>query len=368
MEERETCIVPSGVPAPLARSFRTLARFSPSTGQALPRSEAGGTMPTMSLPHPSALPSALPSSHPQGQLTDEPPADPRARLARRILRSLPDAGDVDDGVPGLSFHRRDAFCPPVSVLYEPSLSLVVQGRKRVVLGTETFEYGAGRFMLTSVDLPTIAQVLDGNEVQPFLSIMLRLDLTVVREMAAEVDLHGIPVDPAGPGMTVGTVTAPLLDAIARLAELGDRPRDIPVLGRLVLKEILYHLLLGPSGVHLRQIAVLGSQSSRVASVIAWLREHHAETVRVEDLAEMAAMGVSTLHRHFQAMTRLSPLQYQKQIRLHEARRLLLTEAIDASTAAYRVGYESATQFNREYRRLFGDPPMRDVSRLRARAS
>ncbi len=269
-------------------------------------------------------------------------------------------------MPGLSFYRRDGFCEPVSALYEPSLSLVVQGRKRVVLGSETYEYDAGRFMLTSVDLPTIAQVLDAGETQPFLSIMLTLDLAAVREVGGEIDLHGLHADCGGSGMMIGSVTADLLDAIMRLAALSDTPRDIPVMGRLVLREIVYHLLVGPAGAQLRQIAKQGTQCNRIAGVIAWLREHYAEPVRVEALADMAAMGVSTLHHHFSAITRLSPLQYQKQIRLHEARRLLLTEAMDASTAAFRVGYESVTQFSREYRRLFGNPPIRDIALLQGR--
>jgi len=297
---------------------------------------------------------------------DDQPALARARLAEHVLRRLPNAGDDISAVPGLSFYRRDGFCEAVSALYEPSLSLVVQGRKRVVLGSETYEYDAGRFMLTSVDLPTISQVLDGSETHPFLSMMLKLDLAVVQEVGGEIDLQGILTSGAGSGMMIGSITADLLDAIVRLAALADVPRDIPIMGRLVLREIVYRLLVGPAGGQLRQIAMQGSRCNRIASVIAWLREHYAEPVRIEMLADMAAMGVSTLHQHFNAITRLSPLQYQKQIRLHEARRLLLTEPMDASTVAFRVGYESVTQFSREYRRLFGNPPIRDISLLRGR--
>jgi AraC-like DNA-binding protein len=288
----------------------------------------------------------------------------RARLAERILRHLPESGDHFSDVPGLSFYRRDGFCEPVSVFYQPSISLLVQGRKRVIVGTETYEYDAGRFMLTSVDLPTIAHVLDGSDDYPFLSIMLNLDLAMVKEVGGEIDLHGLHAVGAGSGMTIGTVTADLLDAILRLAALSETPKDIPIMGKMVLREIIYRLLIGPAGAQLRQISTQGTRCSRIAEVIAWLREHHAEPVRIEALAEMAAMGVSTLHLHFKAITRMSPLQYQKQIRLHEARRLLLTEPIDASTAAFRVGYETVTQFSREYRRLFGNPPIRDISLLR----
>lgn len=288
----------------------------------------------------------------------------RARLARRIVRRLPEEGDHDTALPGLSFHRRDGFCEAASALYEPSLSLVVQGRKRVVLGTETHEYGVERFVLTSVDLPTLSQALDASADQPFLSLLLKLDLAAVQDVSAEVDVQGLHGGVAGAGMTFGAVTADLLDAAARLVALLDAPRDLPIMGRMIEREIIYRLLLGPAGAQLRQIALQGTRCNRIAGVTAWLREHYAEPVRIEELAEMAGMGVSTLHHHFKAVTRMSPLQYQKRIRLHEARRLLLTERVDAGTAAFRVGYETATQFSREYRRLFGNPPIRDIALLR----
>jgi AraC-like DNA-binding protein len=290
----------------------------------------------------------------------------RARLAQRMLHHLPEPGDHLSAVPGLAFYRRDGFCEPVSVVYEPSLSVVVQGRKRVMLGTEFYEYDAGRFVLTSVGLPTIAQVLDGSEAYPFLSMKLELDLASVREVSGEIDMLGINPGSTGAGMTVGSMTAELLDAIVRMAALADVPRDIPIVGRLALREVLYRLLVGPAGAQLRQMATLGTQGNRVAGVIVWLREHYAEPIRIEMLAEMAAMGVSTLHHHFKSIARMSPLQYQKQIRLHEARRLLLTEPVDAGTAAFRVGYESVTQFSREYKRLFGNPPGRDIAQMRGR--
>lgn len=288
----------------------------------------------------------------------------RRRLAEQIVRHLPEPGDHVSAVPGLSFYRRDEACPPIAALFEPSLSLMVQGRKKVVIGSETYEYDAGRFLLTSVELPTVTQILDGSEAYPVLSMLLKLDLGLVREVAGEMDLHRVPAQAGGSGIAVGWVTADLLEPVTRLTSLADRPHDIPIVAPLASREVVYRLLTGPAGGQLRKIATLGTRGSRIATVIAWLREHHAEPVRVEALARMAGMGVSTFHQHFSAITRLSPLQYQKQIRLHEARRLLLTDASDASTAAFRVGYESVTQFNREYRRAFGNPPMRDVARLR----
>ncbi len=290
----------------------------------------------------------------------------RARLADRILHDLAGADDRQSAVPGLSFYRRGSACDPASAFYEPSLSLVVQGRKRVMVGANVYEYDACRFMLTSVDLPTIAQVLDGSETHPFLSLMLKLDLAAVQAVGAEIDLEGIATSDAGTGMTIGVVTAGLLDAILRLAALADVPRDIPILGRMVLREVIYHLLVGPAGGQLRQIARHGTQHNRIATIISWLRAHYAEPASIEVLADMAGMGVSTFYHHFNAITRMSPLQYQKQIRLHEARRLLLTERLDAGTTAFRVGYESVTQFSREYRRLFGNPPIRDIALLQGR--
>lgn len=296
---------------------------------------------------------------------DDDCAAARARLASRALRCLPAEGDHHSAVPGLSFYRRDAHCPPASYVFEPSLSLIIRGSKHVILGNQELEYGPGRFMLTSVDLPLVSQVLGASTEYPFLSAMLRLDFALVQEVAGEIDLHGIPTSDAGAGMMLGPDSAALLDAVARLAALADTPRDIPVMGRMVQREIVYLLLVGPVGAQLRQMAIHDTRGNRVAAVIGWLREHYAEPVRVEELAAMAAMGVSTLHHHFTAITRLSPLQYQKQIRLYEARRLLLTESLDAATAAFRVGYESVSQFSREYRRQFGNPPMRDVAQLRA---
>lgn len=291
----------------------------------------------------------------------------REILAHRISRLLPGDEEHYSDVPGLILVRRDSPCEAVSALYEPSLALPVQGRKRVILGTDRIEYDADHFLLTSVDLPTMSQVIEANPARPFLSIMLKLNLSIVQEVAAEIDSQGITSGAPRSPMALGAVTADLLDAVVRLEALTDRSGDIPFMQKLLMREVTYRLLLSPAGAWLREIAMLGTRCNRIAGVIAWLRENHARAVRVEELAEMAAMGVSTFHHHFSGITRMSPLQFQKQIRLHEARRLLLTEPIDASMAALRVGYESPTQFNREYRRMFGNPPIRDIASLRESA-
>ena len=296
---------------------------------------------------------------------DSESASLRARLRSHLLAHLPEAGDHVSALPGLTLYRRDGTTEPASMLYEPSVGFVVQGRKRVVLGSEAHEYDAARFVLTAVDLPTISQVLEADPGRPCLSMMLKLDFAVVQAIGGEIDLRGIAAtSDAESGMTFGPMTTELLDAFVRLSALADKPQDIAIMAPLVLREITFRLLMGPSGGHLRRIARQDPQRDKILTAIAWLRAHYAEAIRIEDLAEMAAMGVSTLHHHFSAITHMSPLQYQKQIRLHEARRLLLTEGLDATSAAYRVGYESVTQFSREYRRLLGNPPIRDISLLR----
>jgi AraC-like DNA-binding protein len=307
----------------------------------------------------------------RNRLMLEPDPDPVGRLqavlARRIEAHLPRAGDHVSAAPGLVLFRRDGPCEPASALYEPSLSLVIQGHKRAIVGDHEYDYDPRHFLLTSVDLPTMSHVIDGRPERPFLSLMLKLDLGVAQEIAADLASRGVAADVPGSGMMIAAVDEGLLEPVTRLVALIDRPQDVDFMAPLITREILYRLLVGPAGGWLRSIAMQGTRRNRIAHVITWLRQHYAEPVRVDQLAEMAAMSVSTFHHHFAGVTRMSPLQFQKQIRLHEARRLLVTEPIDASTAALRVGYESATQFNREYRRQFGSPPMRDVTALRTPA-
>lgn len=290
----------------------------------------------------------------------------RAELSRMISGVLSSDGEHACAVPGLALVRRDSPCEAVSALYEPSLALPVQGSKDVILGGDRIEYDPDHFLLTSIDLPTMSQVTAASPSHPFLAILLRLDMAIVQDVAATIDILALPGDLARVPMARGSVTADLLDVLSRLSRLPDHPGDIPFLAPLLMRELTYRLLLSPAGRWLRETARLGTRCNRLARVIAWLRANHARAVRIEELAEMAAMSVSTFHHHFAAATRMSPLQFQKQFRLHEARRLLLVEPIDAATAGVRIGYDSATQFNREYRRLFGNPPIRDVAPLRER--
>jgi AraC-like DNA-binding protein len=240
----------------------------------------------------------------------------------------------------------------------------VQGQKRVSVGKTTHLCDDSTFLLTSVDLPVVSQVVDATPQKPILGLLFRLQLPEVRRILSEEEfpVAGTPCDPCG--MAIGKSSVGLLDACARLMDLLDAPEDIPFLGAHILREIIYRVLRSPQGNHLRAITTVGEQGQRTAKAVAWLRSNYARPLRVDELAEMAQMGVSTLHHHFRSLTAMSPLQYQKQLRLHVARERMLNEGLDAASAAFEVGYESASQFNREYSRFFGQPPMRDVKSLR----
>jgi AraC-like DNA-binding protein len=289
----------------------------------------------------------------------------REALARKIALFVGSAENRITEIPGLTLHRRTAPTAPCSVTYEPSVTVMAQGRKRVELGRNIFIYGASRFLLTSVDLPVVSRVIEASEDLPCLAMSLKLDMPMVRELLSREELEVAEPSSESPGMATGEVTAEFLGACCRLVDLLSTPRDIPFLSGLIQREIVYRILHSAEGARLRAIATLGEQSHRTAKAIAWIGANYAKPLRVEDLAELAGMGVSTLHHHFRVLTAMSPLQYQKQYRLQAARGRMLMDGLDAASAAFEVGYESASQFNREYRRFFGQPPMRDVKTLRS---
>lgn len=263
-------------------------------------------------------------------------------------------------IPGLTVYRRTAPSPPCSMTYEPSLILTAQGLKRVDLGGKTFTYGSSHYLVTSVTLPVVARVVEASEHSPCLALSLKLQMPVVRELLSREEIEVAPSGGQDPAMAVGKVTVEFLDAFCRLMRVLDRPRDIAFLHGLIEREIIYRVLQEPEGARLRAIATAGDQSYRTAKAIAWIKENYAKPLRVEQLAEIAGMGVSTFHHHFRALTAMSPLQYQKQIRLQEARALMSMQGLDVGSAALAVGYESASQFTREYKRFFGQTPMRDI--------
>jgi AraC-like DNA-binding protein len=241
---------------------------------------------------------------------------------------------------------------------------MVQGRKRVELGRTTFIYGESQYLVTSVDLPIVSQIIEASEEVPCLAMSLKLEMPMIRELLSREEIQVAEAPSGSPGMATGEATEEFLSACCRLMDLLDAPQDIPFLSSLIQREIIYRILRGPEGARLRAIATLGDQSHRTAKAIAWIRTNYTKPLRVEDLAQIAGMGLSTLHHHFRALTAMSPLQYQKQLRLQAARGLMLVDGLDAASAAFEVGYESASQFNREYSRLFGQPPMRDIRTLR----
>ncbi|WP_179402151.1 AraC family transcriptional regulator [Burkholderia guangdongensis] len=284
-------------------------------------------------------------------------------LAALIGRFAPVDGVHRTAIASLSFYK---YSQPVDLgcgITHAAFVLAAQGAKRVMVAGHAYEYDDRRCLIASVDLPMMSRVTKASPDAPYLCVVLALDPQRIVELAAEMRLPEPGAMAEGEGIAVADVTPTVLDATLRLARLLETPADIPILAPLVEKELLYRLMTSEHGTRLRYMAVAGSQTNRIARAIEWIRDHYAEPMRVETLAQVVNMSVSSLHHHFKNVTTLSPLQYQKQLRLHEARRLLLGHAGDVASVAARVGYESASQFSREYSRLFGAPPLRDVVHL-----
>jgi AraC-like DNA-binding protein len=267
-------------------------------------------------------------------------------------------------IPGLSLFRRNEPTEPNSGMYEPGICLAVQGAKRVLLGDDIFVYNAHHYLITSVHLPTIVQIIDASQEKPYLGLRLKFDVKEISQLMVDSNLPQPRPLQSSRGMATGEVTLHLLNAFQRLIDLLAEERDIPILAPVIQREIIYRLLVGEQGARLRQIASAGSQSRQIARAIEWLKSNFTQQLSIDELAAEASMSNSTFHHHFRSLTALSPLQYQKQLRLQEARRLMLTERMDAANAAFQVGYESPSQFSREYNRFFGAPPLRDITKLR----
>lgn len=272
-------------------------------------------------------------------------------------------GRFETAIPRLSLCRFEARTMPRPVLYEPVLVVSVQGRTRLTIGDTVLTSDAGKYLIISVDLPVLGEISEASRAVPCLAISLRIDRAALTSI-----LLGMPAlrtnVPSSSAMGVSPVTNELLDAVVRLVRLLDNPADIATLAPLIEREILYRLLVGAQGAMLRQVALAESPLSRISRAIEWIRQHYTEPFRVESVAALVGMSPSSFHRHFKAATAMSPLQYQKQIRLQEARLLLLGERTGAGHVGFAVGYESPSQFSREYSRLFGAPPRRDAARLR----
>ena len=287
----------------------------------------------------------------------------RAELARKIASFMGNEEKRVTEIPGLSLHRRTSPTPPCRTTYHPGIIVVAQGSKQANLGPTSFIYDESRFLLTAVDLPIVSWVAEATAEAPCLVLSLRLDMSMVRELLSREEIHVAEAPSDSLAMSIGETTPEFLNACCRLVDLLDHPQDIPFLSGLIQREIIYRVLRGRVGARLRAVATLGDQSHRTAKAVQWITLNYSKPLHVEELAQIASMGVSTLHHHFRMLTAMSPLQYQKQLRLQSARSLMLNNGLDAASAAFEVGYESATQFNREYSRFFGQPPMRDIRAL-----
>jgi AraC-like DNA-binding protein len=289
----------------------------------------------------------------------------RRELARRIASITGSAGEHLTAIPGVVLYHRDEPTPCYRASYEPSLSIFVQGRKHVILGESEYVCDSSSFLLSSIDVPAQSQIVEASANAPLLVMFLRFDMPMVRDVISQEDLPEVAAHPHRQGMAVGETTLGLISACNRMLDLLDTPEDIPFLSPLIQREIIYRLLKTPQAGRLRAIATSGDLVQRTARAISWLRANFTKPLHVEELANTARMGVSTLHHQFRALTSMSPLQYQKLLRLQTARERMLMDGLDATTAGYEVGYESISQFSREYSRCFGLPPIRDIRALKS---
>ena len=287
-----------------------------------------------------------------------------AELAALAERFAGGDGAHHTAIAALTLYRFSRPTQPFHGVYRPALYLIPQGRKLVTLGDETLEYDPSHFLLSAVELPVATHTLEATPQTPYLGLQLELDPRDIGALIAQTDLPNYPRKPETVrGLSVGRVDAPLLDAVTRLLRLLEQPQHIGALAPLVVREISYLLLMGEQGDKLRLIAAMNSQTRGIGAALDWIKTNFAQPFRIEEIARRARMSRSEFHQQFKAVTAMTPLQYQKQLRLQEARRLMLSERADAATACYRVGYESASQFSREYRRMFGQSPRRDIARL-----
>lgn len=287
----------------------------------------------------------------------------RDELAERIARHVAEDGKIE-AAPGLFLLRYSLPTGPLYAVSEPSFCIIVQGSKELLLGNERYRYDASHYLLVSAGLPMVGHILEASKERPYLAVRLVLDPAIVTAVLMETGLLASRTDAALKAMAVSRLDANLLDSVVRLVRLVDAPRDYAALAPLAAREIVYRLALGEHGGRLRQIAVIGGRAHRIAKAIELVRKGYGKPLRIAGLARQLGMSISAFHHHFKAVTAMSPLQFQKQLRLQEARRLLLAGDVDAATAGYRVGYDDPSHFSREYKRLFGGPPMRDVEGLR----
>jgi AraC-like DNA-binding protein len=304
------------------------------------------------------------TNDPQAQREADRAQANRAELIERMARAIRQDGSIEP-LAGLHLKRSSAPGAPCHAVSSPAFCAIAQGSKEVLLGRDIYQYDPAHYLLATVELPIVSQILEASIEQPFFSLRLDLDPTLVGSVMVEARHPPSRSRADVKAIDVSLLGTNLLDAVVRLIRLLDFPAEAHILAPLIKREIIYRLMMGAQGNRLRQIAVLGGYTHYIARAVDRLRKDFNQPLRIESIARELGMSVSGFHHHFKSVTAMSPLQFQKQLRLQEARRLMLGKNLDATSAAYHVGYDDASHFNREYKRLFGEPPMRDVKRLRA---
>lgn len=288
-------------------------------------------------------------------------------LAAQVIDKVKATADWETPIQDLMFFRRDETTGPCPCMVEPSVVLVAQGQKEMLIGDQSYPYDASHFLITSLDLPANSQVVQASPEQPCVGLALKLDMRMLAELISQGNLSIPRQRSDGKSVGLGTVTPSLLEPFTRLLRLLDEPESIEVLAPMIKREIHFRLLQSDQTSRLRQIASVDSHTYRISKAIDWIKSNYALPLKIEELAAHVQMSSPTFHHHFRQLTAMSPLQYQKRLRLNEAKRLMLNEHLDASSAGFQVGYESPSQFSREYSRLFGTPPKRDIEALRRMA-
>lgn len=289
-------------------------------------------------------------------------------IIEKLIQRMSAPGSYPTQIADFSIHRRDEINTPESCFFNPTMTMLMQGRKRTVVGKKEYDYWQGQCLVNCLDLPSTNYVYEASPEKPFLVMALNINKTLATQLAAEIPPQMKSESDTHENISIAKADSDVLDAFSRLLELLDKPEQIPVMAPMIIREIHYRMLIGPQGSFMRMVNTLGSQSNQIAQAINWLKDNYKSPLHVDELARKVNMATSTFHRHFKQVTTLSPLQYQKRLRLYEAQRLMLAENEYAANACMAVGYESPTQFNREYKRLFGEPPSRDISRVRESAA
>ena len=301
------------------------------------------------------------NKHPRPEISE---TESVSALAHAVGSFAQTDGDYATAIPALTLHRRSLPTEPLHCIYRLGLGVIAQGCKQVLLGEKVIDYGPGQSMLTTIDLPVVSHVTQASVRRPFLGLLLTLDARHILQLASEMELPQPSRERAYRPVSIARLDEALIDALVRLVKLVEEQALVPRLAPLIQQEITIRLLTGPYGPQLQHLVAAGSPSQQIAKAVAWLKQNFSQVLHVDDLADRTHMSPSTFRQHFRAITGMSPLQFQKQLRLQEARQLMLNQSLDAGNAGGLVGYESASQFSREYSRLFGAPPQRDIRRMR----